>query len=105
MQPADQLLVVGEMLAEIKAEKKVGKTTTTTASTNKSIPAPRGGAQPAARKSISQAPPPPRITTGGGASKRIDPLDPNTRMEDFVNEHRTGKNAARKENRRLRGLS
>lgn len=101
---ADQLLTVGEMVAEVKAEKKAGKTTTTTTPTNKSKTAPSGGAQPAARKSLSQAPPPPRVTTGGGANQRFNPLDPNTRMEDFVNEHRTGKNTARKENRRLRGL-
>jgi hypothetical protein len=106
MTPADQLLVVGEMIAEIKAEKKVaGKTTTTTVSTNKTTTAPRGGAQPAARKSVSQAPPPPRATSGGGVNKRIDPLDPNTSMDDFVREHRKGKETARQENRRLRGLS
>ena len=105
MHPADQLLEVGAMVAEIRAEKKAGKTTTTTTPTNKSTTATRGGAQPAARKSVSQAPPPPRATTGGGANKRIDPLDPSTRMEDFVRDHRGGKETARKENRRLRGLS
>jgi hypothetical protein len=105
MNPADQLLEVGEMIAAVKAEKKVGKTTTTTAPTNKTTTAPRSGAQPAARKSVSQAPPPPRPTTGGGVNKRVDPLDPNTSMDDFVRSHRSGKETARKENRRLRGLS
>lgn len=105
MHPVDQIAMVGELIAEIKAEKKVGKTTTTTTPTGKSTTASRGGAQPVARKSVSQAPPPPRITSGGGANKRVDPLDPNTRMEDFVRDHRGGKETARKENRRLRGLS
>jgi hypothetical protein len=106
MHPADQLLVVGEMVAEIKAEKKVaGKTTASTASTNRSPTAQRGGAQPAARKSISQAPPPPRTTSGGGANVRFNPLDPNVRMEDVVREHRAAKESARKESRRLRGLT
>jgi hypothetical protein len=105
LSPADQLLVVGEMIADVKAEKKAGKTTTTTASTNKSTTtANRGGAQPAARKSISQAPPPPRATTGGGANVRFNPLDANASMDDFVRDHRKGKETARQENRRLRGL-
>jgi hypothetical protein len=105
MHPADQLLVVGEMVAEIKAEKKVvGKTTTTTTPTNKSNPAQRGGAQPAARKSVSQAPPPPRVTAGGGTNVRFNPLDPNISMDEIVRQHRAAKESARKESRRLRGL-
>lgn len=106
MHPADQLLVVGEMIADIKAEKKVaGKTTTTTTLTNKSKTANSGGAQPAARKSLSQAPPAPAVTRGGGVSKHFDPLDPNVDMRDFVNDHRKGKQSAREQNRKQRGLS
>lgn len=103
MHPRDQLITVGEMVAEIKAEKKAGKTTTTTAPKQQLGSTPRGGAQPAARKSITNAPPPPRPTPGAGRTS-LNPLDPSVSMDDFVRQHRQGKQSARESNRRARGL-
>jgi hypothetical protein len=101
----DQMETIADIAADLKArDKKVNTSTTTTTTKSNSTPANRGGAQPAARKSVSQAPPPPRITSGGGASKRFDPLDPSTSMDDFVNDHRKGKQSARQANRAARGL-
>ena len=106
MHPAEQLMVIGEMVAEIKVEKKAaGTTKTTTAPTTKSTTATSGGAQPAARKSVSQAPPPPRATPAGGRAHTLDPLDPNLSMDDFVRSHRSAKQSAREQNRKQRGLS
>jgi hypothetical protein len=95
MEPEDQVLAINDMIAKIKAGKKAPVKSTT----------PQGGAKPPAKKSITQAPPPPRPTSGGGRAAARDPLDPSLGMDDFVRQHRAGKQAERAQNRKMRGLS
>jgi hypothetical protein len=104
MSPDEQLMEIGEIVAGIKAAKKA-------AGTNGANPVPRNGqttrqtgAQPA-RKSITNAPPPPRPTPAAGRPAARDVLDPNISMDDFVRQHRTGKQADRAQNRKQRGLN
>lgn len=104
MPVAQQLVVIGEMIAEVKAEKKAAGTKPANPAPPKNgNPAPGGGAKPAPRKSISQAPPPPRPTPAAGRTQ-FNPLDPSTSMDDFVRDHRKGKQSAREANRQARGL-
>jgi hypothetical protein len=109
MSPDQQLMTVGELVADIKAEKKAAATSNPNPKppvpSKTRNPAPQGGAKPVPQKSISNAPPPPRPTVGGGRVGQFNPLEPNTTMADFVAEHRKGKEAARAANRRQRGLS
>jgi hypothetical protein len=100
MSPAEQLLTVGEMIADIKAEKKASKVPTGKGPAN-----PQGGAKPTQKKSITQAPPPPRQTTGSGRAMARDQLDPAMDMNEFARQHRQGKQNARAENRKGRGLN
>lgn len=100
MSPAEQLLAVGEMLAEIKAEKKAGMT-----APGKTTTTPQGGAKPTQRKSITQAPPPPRATPAAGRAEARNVLDPNMSIEEFARQHRAGKQNAREQNRKSRGLN
>jgi hypothetical protein len=95
MDPEDQISTIHDMIADIKAEKKATVKPTT----------PQGGAKPAPKKSITQAPPPPRPTAGGGRAAGMSPLDPNIGMDEFVRQHRGGKQAERAANRKARGLN
>jgi hypothetical protein len=95
MDPEDQISTIHDMIAAIKAEKKATVKSTT----------PQGGAKPAPKKSITQAPPPPRPTAGGGRASAMSPLDPNIGMDEFVRQHRSGKQAERAQNRKQRGLN
>jgi len=104
MSPDEQLMEIGEIVAGIKAAKKA-------AGTNGANPVPRNGqttrqtgAQPA-RKSITNAPPPPRPTPAAGRPASRDVLDPNISMDDFVRQHRSGRQADRVANRKQRGLN
>jgi hypothetical protein len=94
--PVQQMLIVADMIADIKAEKKaagkpMGKS-------------PQSGAQPGVTKSITRAPPPPQPTRAGGRAVARDTLDPSMSMDDFAREHRGRTQAARAQNRKLRGL-
>lgn len=105
MNPEQQLLMIGEMVGEVKAEKASSKKPAGgSAPAKPGNPAPGNGAKPVPRKSISQAPPPPRPTSGGGRPASRDILDPNMSMDEFVRQHRQGKQSARESNRQARGL-
>jgi hypothetical protein len=95
MEPEDQVLAISDMVAKIKSEKKAPVKST----------APQPGAKPGAKKSTTQAPPPPRPISGGGRATARDVLDPNMSMDDFVRQHRGGRQAERAQNRKQRGLS
>jgi hypothetical protein len=92
--PVQQMLIVADMIAEIKAEKKAAGTKT-----------PQPGAKPGATKSITRAPPPPRPTQAGGRAVARDVLDPTMSMDDFARQHRDSTQAARAQNRKQRGLN
>jgi hypothetical protein len=92
--PVQQMLIVADMIADIKAEKKAAGTKT-----------PQPGAKPGATKSITKAPPPPRPTQAGGRAAVRDPLDPSVSMDDFARQHRDRTQAARAQNRKQRGLN
>lgn len=101
MNPAQQLLQVGKMIAQIDIEKTTkGKPVATP-----SKAAPQAGAKPAATKSITKAPPPPRATPAAGRPAARDVLDPNMDMQEFARQHRAGKEQARAANRKQRGLN
>jgi hypothetical protein len=91
--PAQQLITIGRMIAEIEIEDKTKK--------NGSQP----NAQPGQKKSITQAPPPPRTTPAGGRAQSRDPVDPNMSMEEFARQHRGSKQSARENHRKMRGLN
>ena len=99
--PAQQLLTVGKMIAQIEIEKSTkGKTVAPKVPANS-----QGGAKPAQQKSITKAPPPPRPTAGAGRPAARDTLDPSMSMDDFARQHRASKESARTQNRKLRGLN
>jgi len=91
--PAQQLITVGKMIAEIEIENRSKK--------NGSKP----NAQLGQKKSITQAPPPPRATTAGGRAGERDIVDPNMSMEEFARRHRGSKQSAREIARKGRGLN
>jgi hypothetical protein len=95
MDPEDQISHINDMIAKIKATKKANVKTSTT-------PA---GAQPGQKKSITQAPPPPRATPAGGRPAAKNILDPSMGMDEFARQHRQGKQSARAEARKGRGLA
>jgi hypothetical protein len=95
MDADDQVLAINDMIAKIKAGKKAPATPAT----------PQTGAKPVAKKSITQAPPPPRLTSGGGRAVARDVQDPSMGMDEFARQHYAGKQAARAQNRKQRGLS
>jgi hypothetical protein len=95
MDPEDQISAINDMVAKIKAEKKAPVKPTT----------PQAGAKPVAKKSITQAPPPPRATPASGRPASRDVLDPAMGMDEFVRQHRQGKQADRAQNRKARGLN
>lgn len=96
--PAQQLMTIGRMIAKIEAEKETGVD-------SKKSATPQAGAKPAAKKSITQAPPPPRAVAGAGRPAAKDPLDPSMSIEEFARQHRAGKQNARADNRKQRGLN
>lgn len=94
MDPEDQISHINDMIAKIKAKKAAVKPNTTAT-----------GAQPGQKKSITQAPPPPRATPAGGRPTGKNVLDPSIGMDEFVRQHRQGKQSARAESRKGRGLA
>lgn len=94
MDPEDQISHINDMIAKIKAKKATVKTSTTAT-----------GAQPGQKKSITQAPPPPRATPAGGRPAAKNSLDPSMGMDEFARQHRQGKQSARAESRKGRGLA
>jgi hypothetical protein len=96
--PAQQCITIGKMIAKIEAEKSA-------ASGSKQSKGSQPDAQTGQRKSITQAPPPPRATTAGGRANERDIVDPNMSMEEFARRHRGGKQSARENARKGRGLN
>ena len=94
MDPEDQVSVIDDMIAKIKAKKANVKNNPTDT-----------GAKPGAKKSITQAPPPPRATPAGGRPTAKNVLDPSMGMDEFARQHRQGKQSARVESRKGRGLA
>jgi hypothetical protein len=90
LSPADQREVIGEMIGEIRSEKKA-------AAKN-----PQTGAKPVVKKSITQASPPPTATKAAGRPTERDMTDPTVEMDDFARRHREGKVAGRERSRELR---
>jgi hypothetical protein len=87
--PAQQLITIGKMIAEIESGK------------NSSKP----DAQTGQKKSITKAPPPPTPTMGGGRAQAREIVDPNMSMEEFARRHRGSKQSARETARKGRGLN
>jgi hypothetical protein len=98
--PAQQLITIGKMIAEIESEDRVNASKAKQ-NGNGSKP----DAQPGQKKSITKAPPPPTPTKGGGRAQSRDPVDPNMSMEEFARQHRGSKQSARENARRMRGLN
>ncbi len=96
--PAQQLLTIGEMIAECKAEDRATKAKQ---NGNGSKP----NAQSGQKKSITQAPVPPTPTRAAGRANARDPQDPNMSVEEFARQHRAGKQSARETARKMRGLN
>jgi len=96
--PAQQLITIGEMIAECKAEEAASRSKQ---NGNGSKPNAQSGQQ----KSITKAPPPPTPTKGGGRAQARDPVDPNMSMEEFARQHRGSKQSARESARKMRGLN
>jgi hypothetical protein len=97
--PAQQLITIGEMIAECKAEAR--NTSKSKQNGNGSKP----DAQSGQKKSITQAPPPPRATVAGGRANERDIVDPNMSMEEFARRHRGSKQSLRENARKMRGLN
>jgi hypothetical protein len=99
MSVPDQLEYIGELKAEIKADRKAAALKPAEG-TDKPVV----GAKPAAKKSITQAPTPPSATRAAGRAQQRDETDPTLGMDDFAKQHRDRRQAARAQNRKLRGL-
>jgi hypothetical protein len=97
LSPAQQLVAIGRMIAEIESEKNV-----TTAKKQETT---QGGAKPAQKKSHTQAPPPPRAIPAAGRPAGRSQLDPAMDMNEFARQHRAGKQSSREANRKQRGLN
>jgi len=95
--PAQQLITIGKMIAKIES----GSAATSGSKQNGSRP----GAQSGQQKSITKAPPPPTPTRAGGRAGARDITDPNMSVEEFARLHRQGKQSARENTRRMRGLN
>jgi hypothetical protein len=95
--PAQQLITIGKMIAEIEIEDA--------SKAKQNWKGSRPDAQPGQKKSITQAPPPPRATSAGGRTAERDIVDPNMSMEEFARRHRGSKQSARDTARRGRGLN
>jgi hypothetical protein len=109
---AEQILVVGEVVAKIKADKAAEAAATNAGgNTNKGNSKPNAqgngktvpGAQPGKQKSLTQAPPPPSPTRAGGRAQPRDILDPQMSMDEFARRHREEKQAKRQANRQAQG--
>jgi len=96
--PAQQLITIGEMIAECKAEEAASRS-------KQNGNGSRPNAQQGQQKSITKAPPPPTPTKGGGRAQARDPVDPNMSMEEFARQHRGSKQSAREHARKMRGLN
>jgi len=96
---AQQLITIGKMLAKIEAEKSAAPGSKQNGNGSKP------NAQNGQKKSITQAPPPPRPTTAGGRAVSRDPTDPSMSVEEFARQHRMGKQSAREQARKMRGLN
>lgn len=92
MNSTDQLVVMGEVIAQIKAEakKSSGKPNT-----------PVAPAQVAKQKSLTNAPQPPTAVKGAGRANVRDETDTSISMDDFARKHREGKQSARLERQRI----
>lgn len=97
--PAQQLVTIGRMIAEIENEDRVASKSKQNGNGSKP------NAQPGQKKSITQAPPPPRATPAGGRANERDVVDPNMSMDEFARRHRGGKQSARENARKQRGLN
>jgi hypothetical protein len=98
--PAQQCITIGKMIAKIEAEKPAN-TSGGKQNENGSKP----NAQNGQKKSITQAPPPPRATPAGGRAQARDIQDPTMTVEEFARQHRQGKQSAREQSRKMRGLN
>jgi hypothetical protein len=98
--PAQQLITIGRMIAEIENEDRVAASKSKQ-NGNGSNP----NAQSGKTKSITQAPPPPRTTPAAGRAAGRDILDPNMSMDEFARQHRGSKQSARENARKQRGLN
>jgi hypothetical protein len=96
--PAQQLLTIGEMIAEIKYEDRTSKSKQNGKSS-------QPNAQQGTTKSITRAPPPFTPTRGAGRVAGRDMTDPNMSVEEFARQHRAGKQSGRDTARRGRGLN
>src|SRR5208337_5113682 len=94
--PAQQCITIGKMIAKIEAEPTSGSKQNGNGS--------KPNAQNGQKKSITQAPPPPRPTVAGGRATSRDPTDPSMSVEEFARQHRMGKQSAREQARKMRGL-
>lgn len=92
LDPQEQLVEVGEIVATIKAAKR-----TNTANPSKTGKAPVPAANAGAKKSQTKAPPPPSATRAAGRTQTRDVTDPSMEMDDFAAKHREGLRGARKQ--------
>jgi hypothetical protein len=95
--PAQQLITIGKMIAEIENE--------TSSKSKQNGNGSKPNAQQGQQKSITKAPPPPSPTRAGGRATSRDPQDPNMSVEEFARQHRAGKQSAREIARKGRGLN
>lgn len=96
--PAQQLISVGRMIAQIEADKAATKPKQGNGSVQ------QHGAKPVQKKSITQAPPPPRATPAAGRPTGRDVLDPAMDINEFARQHRESKQSSRAQSRKMRGL-
>jgi hypothetical protein len=94
--PAQQLVTIGKMIAEIENEDRSKQKQNGKGS--------QPNAQQGTQKSITRAPPPFTPTRGGGRVIDRETVDPNMSMEEFAKRHRGGKQSARETARKQRGL-
>jgi hypothetical protein len=97
--PAQQLVTIGEMIAELKSEDRAASKAKQNGNGSKP------DAQNGQKKSITKAPPPPSPTRAGGRPAERDIVDPNMSMEEFARRHRGSKQSARETARKGRGLN
>lgn len=98
--PAQQLITIGKMIAEIENEDRVKASKSKQNGNGSQL-----NAQLGQKKSITQATPPPRATPAGGRANERDIVDPNMSMDEFARRHRGGKQSARENARKMRGLN
>lgn len=115
---ADQLLEIGEIRVAIKA-KQAAAAAKAKEDADAAAAAANGGKPPQPKpktpapqakpgqppKSVSKAPPPPTPTPAGKRSQPREETDPNLDMDEFARRHREGKQQARINARKMRGLN